>query len=289
MAETALEHGLDADPRSERFQVVVHVDAAVLADPAQPGQSVLEDGAHVSAETSRRLACEATRVKLRHGENGPPRHGAADADDPADAPAGAGGAGPRMPLPGLWSAPRPGPSRSPLGQRGRHPARQPRAAVRPASPGGPRGRLHGGPRQRRPAALQHAARPADPRSPGLPGGAARAVAGARRDEQGIRSSRSHARTGSAELGAASGWTSAGRSRGKILHPAKMQSRGTHSRQLDNPTRNTGLSRSNRSRSSGSVGAKRLAGEAPPAVRKSTTSRDHPRIPQQPCGGRSPPW
>jgi hypothetical protein len=29
---------------------VVHVDAAVLADPDQPGQSVLEDGAHVSAE-----------------------------------------------------------------------------------------------------------------------------------------------------------------------------------------------------------------------------------------------
>jgi hypothetical protein len=31
---------------------------------------VLEDGAHVSAETSRRLACEATRVELRHGADG---------------------------------------------------------------------------------------------------------------------------------------------------------------------------------------------------------------------------
>ncbi len=70
VAETALEHGLAADPGSERYQVVVHVDAAALADPAQPGQSVLEDGAHVSAETSRRLACEATRVELRHGANG---------------------------------------------------------------------------------------------------------------------------------------------------------------------------------------------------------------------------
>jgi hypothetical protein len=56
VAETALEHGLGADPRSERYQVVVHVDAAALADPGQPGQSVLEDGARVSAETSRRLA-----------------------------------------------------------------------------------------------------------------------------------------------------------------------------------------------------------------------------------------
>jgi hypothetical protein len=70
VAETALEHGLGADPRSERYQVVVHVDAAVLADPGQPGQSVLEDGVHVPAETSRRLACEATRVALRHGADG---------------------------------------------------------------------------------------------------------------------------------------------------------------------------------------------------------------------------
>ena len=57
---------------------MVHVDAPVLAEsdaPATPdasaapdahGQSVLEDGAHVSAETSQRLACEATRVVMRH-------------------------------------------------------------------------------------------------------------------------------------------------------------------------------------------------------------------------------
>ena len=70
MAETALEQGLGGGPGSERYQVVVHVDAAVLADPAQPGQSVLEDGVRVSAETSRRLACEATRVELRHAANG---------------------------------------------------------------------------------------------------------------------------------------------------------------------------------------------------------------------------
>jgi hypothetical protein len=70
VAETALEHGLGADPRSERYQVVVHVDAAVLAEPDQSGQSVLEDGEHVSAETSRRLACEATRVELRHAADG---------------------------------------------------------------------------------------------------------------------------------------------------------------------------------------------------------------------------
>jgi hypothetical protein len=70
VAETALEHGLDANPGSERYQVVVHVDAAALADPDQPGQSALEDAVHVSAETSRRLACDATRVVMRHAGNG---------------------------------------------------------------------------------------------------------------------------------------------------------------------------------------------------------------------------
>ena len=44
LAETALHHELDPGAPGERYQVVVHVDAAVLADPNQPGQSVLEDG-----------------------------------------------------------------------------------------------------------------------------------------------------------------------------------------------------------------------------------------------------
>jgi len=45
LAETALHHELDPGAPGERYQVVVHVDAAALADPAQPGQSVLEEGA----------------------------------------------------------------------------------------------------------------------------------------------------------------------------------------------------------------------------------------------------
>jgi hypothetical protein len=56
VAESALHHALDAGVSGERYQVVVHVDAAVLADPEQPGQSSLEDGGHVPAGTSRRLA-----------------------------------------------------------------------------------------------------------------------------------------------------------------------------------------------------------------------------------------
>jgi 5-methylcytosine-specific restriction endonuclease McrA len=70
LAETALHHGLDPGAPGERYQVVVHVDAPVLTDPEQSGQSVMEDGARVSAETSRRLACDASRVVMRHDEDG---------------------------------------------------------------------------------------------------------------------------------------------------------------------------------------------------------------------------
>jgi 5-methylcytosine-specific restriction endonuclease McrA len=70
VAETALHHGLDPGAPGERYQVVVHVDAPVLADPDQPGQSLLEDGARVSAETSQRLTCDANRIVMRHDEGG---------------------------------------------------------------------------------------------------------------------------------------------------------------------------------------------------------------------------
>jgi hypothetical protein len=62
----ALRSELDPGPPGARYQVVVHVDAPVLADPEAPGQAVLEDGARVSPETSRRLACDASRVVMRH-------------------------------------------------------------------------------------------------------------------------------------------------------------------------------------------------------------------------------
>ncbi len=55
LAETALHRELDPGAPGERYQVVVHVDAPALADPDQPGQSVLEDGAHVSYETRSRV------------------------------------------------------------------------------------------------------------------------------------------------------------------------------------------------------------------------------------------
>jgi 5-methylcytosine-specific restriction endonuclease McrA len=70
LAETALHRGIDPGTSAEHYQVVVHVDAAVLEDPDQPGQSVVEDGARVSAETSQRLACDASRVVMRHEADG---------------------------------------------------------------------------------------------------------------------------------------------------------------------------------------------------------------------------
>jgi hypothetical protein len=70
LAESALHHGLDPGAPGERFQVVVHVDAEVLADPAQLGQSVLDEGTRVPAGTSQRLACDASRVVMRHDEEG---------------------------------------------------------------------------------------------------------------------------------------------------------------------------------------------------------------------------
>ena len=70
IAETALHHGMDPGAPGERYEVVVHVDAAVLADANAPGQSVIEDCAYVSAETSQRLACDASRVVMRHDADG---------------------------------------------------------------------------------------------------------------------------------------------------------------------------------------------------------------------------
>ena len=70
LAETALHQELDPGAPGERYQVVAHVDAAVLADPNQPGQSVLEEGSHVPAGTWQRLACDASRVVMRHDAEG---------------------------------------------------------------------------------------------------------------------------------------------------------------------------------------------------------------------------
>ncbi len=55
--------------RAERYQVMVHCDAATLAAEGEPGRSDL-DGIRVSAETSRRMACDAVVVAMAHAKDG---------------------------------------------------------------------------------------------------------------------------------------------------------------------------------------------------------------------------
>jgi hypothetical protein len=87
LADRAMAAGFGAEPggsapisgtRAARYQVVLHVDAATLAqDSAGPaadagglGRSELEDGTRVSGETSRRISCDAGLVRITHAPDG---------------------------------------------------------------------------------------------------------------------------------------------------------------------------------------------------------------------------
>jgi hypothetical protein len=52
--------------RAERYQVMLHVERETLTAEGEPGRSELEDGTRVSAETSRRLSCDASVVRIEH-------------------------------------------------------------------------------------------------------------------------------------------------------------------------------------------------------------------------------
>ena len=72
LAESALSADLDCGSAGDRYQVVVHVDEAALRDDDGSGQSALEDGdgQYVPAGTSRRIACDAATVMMRHDRDG---------------------------------------------------------------------------------------------------------------------------------------------------------------------------------------------------------------------------
>lgn len=97
VAEAALEGGLDRGTRGDRYQVVLHVDEEVLSqpfpecagakgtepagpDPASSGHgdrpppnhglSEIDGVSDVPAETSRRIACDASRVTMTHDPDG---------------------------------------------------------------------------------------------------------------------------------------------------------------------------------------------------------------------------
>ncbi len=68
VAERALAAGLKAahsGTRAERYQVTVHAEMATLEERGVGGRSEV-DGVRVSAETSRRMACDASLVQMLH-------------------------------------------------------------------------------------------------------------------------------------------------------------------------------------------------------------------------------
>ena len=66
-AERALAAGFggESGTRAERFQVAVHTEMATLEKDGEPGRSEV-DGVRVSAESSRRMACDAAVVPMTH-------------------------------------------------------------------------------------------------------------------------------------------------------------------------------------------------------------------------------
>ncbi len=71
IAETALSSSLDAGSAGDRYQVVVHVSAETPNAGGQEAAIEVDHGAlHVSAETSRRLACDASVVRIAHDASG---------------------------------------------------------------------------------------------------------------------------------------------------------------------------------------------------------------------------
>ncbi len=65
-------------PAADRFQVVVHIDQAILAEQqaaaevGKPHRCELEDGPALALDTARRLACDATVVGIVEGKDGDP-------------------------------------------------------------------------------------------------------------------------------------------------------------------------------------------------------------------------
>jgi hypothetical protein len=85
LAESYLEHGCESASTADRYQVVVHVSAETLQGDGAGEEvsaetsalfhahsSYLEDGPRVSAETSRRIGCDASIVRILEDENGEP-------------------------------------------------------------------------------------------------------------------------------------------------------------------------------------------------------------------------
>lgn len=71
IAESFLQHGAEDLSSGDRQQIVIHVDAETLQESVA-GRCELEDGPSLSAETVRRLACDASVVTILEDERGDP-------------------------------------------------------------------------------------------------------------------------------------------------------------------------------------------------------------------------
>ncbi len=71
VAESFIANGPGAMSGGDRHQIVVHVSAETLRD-GSAGRCEIEDGANVSAETCRRLACDCALVHITEDEDGSP-------------------------------------------------------------------------------------------------------------------------------------------------------------------------------------------------------------------------
>jgi hypothetical protein len=189
IAETALHHGMDPGTPGERYQIVVHVDAAILADPDAPGQSVLEDGTHVPAEnvSAPGVRCEPSGDASRRRwpcHRGRRPH----SNDPAGATPGAPTSRSRLSLPRVRRPLRSGPSHPSLGTPRPDNPVEARPPLSSAPPSGSRRGLRRGTTARRRALFPAAGRPDPARKPAAGGGAGRSRRGATSTARGAAAS-----------------------------------------------------------------------------------------------------
>jgi Domain of unknown function (DUF222) len=182
LADTQLAEHQATRSGGDRYQVVVHVDAPTLAGaghapPVAAPRDVtdcvaaagaadtpaarcgLADGAPLAAETVRRLACDASLVRILDRDGQPLTVGRKTPQHPARTAPRPRRARPRLPVPGLHRHPvHRRASHPPLGRRWPHRPRQPRQPLPPPPPARARGRLRRHP-QRRHADLPPSRRP----------------------------------------------------------------------------------------------------------------------------------
>ena len=73
VAETYMNSEPVPNATADRYQVVVHVVGAASAATDTPAETAhIENGPHVSAETSRRIACDCSVLGIREDEDSEP-------------------------------------------------------------------------------------------------------------------------------------------------------------------------------------------------------------------------